>query len=56
MAGLQLDVGGSSTLGASQAAGGNAGIQFAPQGLTGMQIVVIAALAVVAFYLFTRGR
>lgn len=56
MAGLQLDLGGSSTLGASQAAGGNAGIQFAPQGVTGTQIVIVAALVLVGFYLFTRGR
>ncbi len=55
MAGLQLDVGGSSTLGASQAQGGNAGIQFAPEGVTGMQIVMIAAVALVALWLL-RGR
>lgn len=53
---LQLDVGGSSTVGTSVSQGGNAGVTFAHAGLTGVQIVVVVALAVAAFYLFKRGR
>lgn len=54
MAGLQLDVGGSSTSAANISSGGNAGIQFAPKGVGMNQIMLLSAVGLAAWFLFFR--
>lgn len=51
---LQLDVGGSSTSAQNQSTGGNAGIQFAPKGLTTTTILLLAAVAAAAWFLLRK--
>lgn len=57
MAALQLDVGGSSTSAANISSGGNAGIQFAPKGVSAGTVAVIGVALVAAWFILgRRGR
>lgn len=57
MAALQLDVGGSSTSAANISSGGNAGIQFAPKGISVATIaVVVGALAIGAYIMLSKKK
>lgn len=51
-----LDFSGSSTSGVNQSTGGNAGIQFAPKGITPVKLGLIAAAALAAWLLWQRKK